>query len=104
MSFRKSASRSEEHTSELQSLRHLVCRLLLEKKKMRSIAVAAAAISVFPDAASMGAPSLCQSTVNFHRAPEPVENQLVYRTSFFFFLIYRRPRSFPPFPSPTPSR
>src|SRR5258705_4590195 len=27
------AMRSEEHTSELQSLRHLVCRLLLEKKK-----------------------------------------------------------------------
>src|SRR5258705_3252655 len=27
-------SRSEEHTSELQSLRHLVCRLLLEKKKI----------------------------------------------------------------------
>src|ERR1039458_10795546 len=28
-----SLTRSEEHTSELQSLRHLVCRLLLEKKK-----------------------------------------------------------------------
>src|SRR5438045_6949599 len=28
-----SVDRSEEHTSELQSLRHLVCRLLLEKKK-----------------------------------------------------------------------
>src|SRR5437899_8460122 len=28
--------RSEEHTSELQSLRHLVCRLLLEKKKKSS--------------------------------------------------------------------
>src|SRR5262245_65009115 len=28
-----SCARSEEHTSELQSLRHLVCRLLLEKKK-----------------------------------------------------------------------
>src|SRR5262245_65144285 len=28
-----SGPRSEEHTSELQSLRHLVCRLLLEKKK-----------------------------------------------------------------------
>src|SRR5437899_6023393 len=27
------SDRSEEHTSELQSLRHLVCRLLLEKKK-----------------------------------------------------------------------
>ena len=27
------SSRSEEHTSELQSRLHLVCRLLLEKKK-----------------------------------------------------------------------
>src|SRR2546422_4728728 len=32
------ASRSEEHTSELQSRLHLVCRLLLEKKKKRKIA------------------------------------------------------------------
>src|ERR1039458_10599151 len=30
---RLTLDRSEEHTSELQSLRHLVCRLLLEKKK-----------------------------------------------------------------------
>src|SRR5262245_65069067 len=30
------AGRSEEHTSELQSLRHLVCRLLLEKKKLHN--------------------------------------------------------------------
>src|SRR5438045_5784702 len=30
-----SRARSEEHTSELQSLRHLVCRLLLEKKKTK---------------------------------------------------------------------
>src|SRR5262245_64690546 len=30
-------NRSEEHTSELQSLRHLVCRLLLEKKKKKKI-------------------------------------------------------------------
>src|SRR5215510_16272841 len=29
------ASRSEEHTSELQSRGHLVCRLLLEKKKKK---------------------------------------------------------------------
>src|SRR6201989_3671658 len=29
-------SRSEEHTSELQSRRDIVCRLLLEKKKQRS--------------------------------------------------------------------
>src|SRR5262245_64725781 len=31
--------RSEEHTSELQSLRHLVCRRLLEKKNIRSAPV-----------------------------------------------------------------
>src|ERR1035438_8379639 len=30
--------RSEEHTSELQSLRHLVCRLLLEKKNQSAAA------------------------------------------------------------------
>src|SRR2546422_5091584 len=30
------AARSEEHTSELQSRLHLVCRLLLEKKKQRT--------------------------------------------------------------------
>src|SRR5688572_32725668 len=33
----KSPSRSEEHTSELQSQSNLVCRLLLEKKKNQKI-------------------------------------------------------------------
>src|SRR3989441_5806804 len=32
---RKCGARSEEHTSELQSLAYLVCRLLLEKKKKK---------------------------------------------------------------------
>src|SRR5690554_7203883 len=32
-SIRRTIERSEEHTSELQSRPHLVCRLLLEKKK-----------------------------------------------------------------------
>src|SRR2546425_4628569 len=31
--------RSEEHTSELQSLAYLVCRLLLEKKKNKSLVI-----------------------------------------------------------------
>src|SRR3712207_6962067 len=31
------AERSEEHTSELQSRQYLVCRLLLEKKKTKTI-------------------------------------------------------------------
>src|SRR5947199_3265430 len=34
--FAQGMSRSEEHTSELQSLRHLICRLLLEKKKKKT--------------------------------------------------------------------
>src|SRR5438093_5359120 len=34
-SFTSSKPRSEEHTSELQSLTNLVCRLLLEKKKKK---------------------------------------------------------------------
>src|SRR5205823_13233689 len=33
------AARSEEHTSELQSLAYLVCRLLLEKKKIISLSL-----------------------------------------------------------------
>src|SRR2546429_347062 len=33
--MRRTTGRSEEHTSELQSRLHLVCRLLLEKKKQR---------------------------------------------------------------------
>src|SRR5438046_4799182 len=32
----RTKSRSEEHTSELQSLTNLVCRLLLEKKKRKN--------------------------------------------------------------------
>src|SRR2546425_4233824 len=36
---RRLFSRSEEHTSELQSLAYLVCRLLLEKKKAESSAL-----------------------------------------------------------------
>src|SRR3989442_11175247 len=35
--FITSAGRSEEHTSELQSRPHLVCRLLLEKKNLNTV-------------------------------------------------------------------
>src|SRR2546423_8835814 len=38
-SLGRSAGRSEEHTSELQSLAYLVCRLLLEKKKKTMLAL-----------------------------------------------------------------
>src|SRR5205814_5391533 len=41
--------RSEEHTSELQSLRHLVCRLLLEKKNIRNHGSDMYASLIIPD-------------------------------------------------------
>src|SRR5690348_18124167 len=46
--------RSEEHTSELQSPVHLVCRLLLEKKKLRSAPRAShcRAVAGIPDSAA----------------------------------------------------
>src|SRR5438874_6268705 len=44
--------RSEEHTSELQSRRDLVCRLLLEKKKKRRLSVPASYASCASNLAS----------------------------------------------------
>src|SRR5438045_4982955 len=48
-------TRSEEHTSELQSLRHLVCRLLLEKKASVSTGQPADAAGLKRDGESHGA-------------------------------------------------
>src|ERR1035441_7569768 len=42
------ATTSEEHTSELQSLRHLVCRLLLEKKKKQHVRLRTTRARVLP--------------------------------------------------------
>src|ERR1041384_8398213 len=47
-----SIARSEEHTSELQSLAYLVCRLLLEKKKKDELSIIPGALNV----------TLCAST------------------------------------------
>src|ERR1035441_485049 len=47
--FQNCIHRSEEHTSELQSLRHLVCRLLLEKKNTRQDVHEGKQVSRLPD-------------------------------------------------------
>src|ERR1035441_6236758 len=73
--------RSEEHTSELQSLRHLVCRLLLEKKNQ---------LTHFEDEGSV-AEMLKLLPVRVH-----VRNHLF----IFFFLKGGAPRALPPFPHP----
>src|SRR4051794_41287381 len=52
---RSTSSRSEEHTSELQSPVHLVCRLLLEKKK--GIEIQAIARQLVREVANAGPPN-----------------------------------------------
>src|SRR5687768_18266819 len=44
-----SNARSEEHTSELQSRLHLVCRLLLEKKKSKYNRLSGIILNILPD-------------------------------------------------------
>src|SRR5437660_9578026 len=50
--------RSEEHTSELQSRGHLVCRLLLEKKKQREASLTISPACPTSDSSRNGAASL----------------------------------------------
>src|SRR5262249_56503527 len=54
----RASARSEEHTSELQSLTNLVCRLLLEKKKNRlqSIYTSYSQLSPYTDPPSLATP------------------------------------------------
>src|SRR6266436_3340345 len=80
----RGSPRSEEHTSELQSRLHLVCRLLLEKKKQgvdhRSWQHKVHAINMF----TLAFPQLlCEFD---HR-------QLFLYLLFFFLMIRRPPRS-----------
>src|SRR2546422_149232 len=74
---RRACERSEEHTSELQSRLHLVCRLLLEKKK-----------KITPTHHAL-------SATTRHRLPTQTimlcEDASIVAGVFFFFLMIRRP-------------
>src|SRR6266404_1232263 len=70
-----SSARSEEHTSELQSLAYLVCRLLLEKKKNMGVVR-----------------EFTSGTCQRHRA-DAHAGRRHYSVSFFFLMIRRPPRS-----------
>src|ERR1039458_8153538 len=94
--------RSEEHTSELQSLRHLVCRLLLEKK-LQYVECFTAASAQIPwlvrqsvaeggQAGGGGAGLGRLSSARCHH----------FATHFFFFLNERVTPKPPPFPHPRP--
>src|SRR5215203_453426 len=88
----RSATRSEEHTSELQSRQYLVCRLLLEKKKKTSSYLEGAyngrsdGLSPFKMRSTyVAAPRNCS------RRAIPKDISLLSVTKVFFFLMIRRP-------------
>src|ERR1035438_7003676 len=76
------AYRSEEHTSELQSLRHLVCRLLLEKELQRTIRTTIGFLRLAPP---RGLATLC------------TDHCITCEALPIFFLRTRRPPNLPPF-------
>src|SRR2546429_1759725 len=77
----RSAARSEEHTSELQSRLHLVCRLLLEKKKAVSDHFSSAQLRVREAAGFYRGPLRVRPPVLSTRNLREVSPQL-YHSSF----------------------
>src|SRR5436305_8741322 len=71
----KAVGRSEEHTSELQSRPHLVCRLLLEKKKKKTV----------PEH------SLIKNSLNRPNYPTPAPNAVYTHTCHHNIPILPRP-------------
>src|ERR1035441_316837 len=96
-----SVKRSEEHTSELQSLRHLVCRLLLEKKT-HDAEVAAAGAPVALAARATGGGVRARPVIDPTSSAAPGIGQPV--PCIVFFLMPRRPARFSSFPIQAPSR
>src|SRR3954449_10211200 len=94
--------RSEEHTSELQSHSHLVCRLLLEKKKkLRTTGDPGSHMTVESKSRRPPPPRVAPPFVSPRCGP--------CRCAFcpisffsFFFLKKRPPPKFSPFPHPAP--
>src|ERR1035438_1649742 len=83
--------RSEEHTSELQSLRHLVCRLLLEKKNPNNHSnhSKSSAGLTLKEAGIDRESLVCLGSLNSGQIED------------FFFLMIRRPPRSPLFPYTT---
>src|ERR1039458_4204893 len=97
--------RSEEHTSELQSLRHLVCRLLLEKKIRISMREAASVDTRGGEGCAEVECARLALTCSGNRSKPTERNLPLGRCSFcLFFKGAGPPRVLPPFPTRPPSR
>src|ERR1039457_1974241 len=94
--------RSEEHTSELQSPCNLVCRLLLEKKKLLAISglglVPVAILCYF----SVSHPTRRPEHDGAHRQGQFRRQGDPTKRALFFFFRYRAPPDLSPFPRPGP--
>src|ERR1019366_10608144 len=97
------AMRSEEHTSELQSLTNLVCRLLLEKKKNTNHRTSHDRVSRHPPD---NAPSTVGVASRRHYSLSNLVSPFFSLNTypFFFFLNNRAPPEFNPFPLPAALR
>src|SRR6516164_3613850 len=80
--------RSEEHTSELQSQFHLVCRLLLEKKKPENISAQSVGAELHDHDAM---PHSCANVGSGHALASAVLPQLYDCDPSFFFMYDKTP-------------
>src|ERR1041384_1421709 len=95
--------RSEEHTSELQSLAYLVCRLLLEKKRNGTAAEAARRRSSAWPAAVAREYGACGGGGRSSAWREAICSEVGARAVEFFFFLKNRPHQHPPlFPNALP--
>src|SRR3990170_3032611 len=92
--------RSEEHTSELQSPDHLVCRLLLEKKKKKNKKINSNAKTT-PNTSQ--AHAIQRLNIRFYRCA-PLPALLSFHTPhFFFFFFFNDPAPPEIYPLPLPA-
>src|ERR1017187_4427087 len=96
--------RSEEHTSELQSPMYLVCRLLLEKKKINIVRLFKANINRTLSLCSGFGLSLSDPPASYPAVLDSDSRHPLTDVFFFFFLMIRRPPRSPLFPYTTPFR
>src|SRR6267378_4303528 len=79
------ARRSEEHTSELQSRRDLVCRLLLEKKKIGLLLICLGAGDIKPCVSANVVDQFVESNRHLLSKMFGLFYFSIYAGSFFFF-------------------
>src|SRR3989337_688408 len=102
--FLRLHKRSEEHTSELQSRQHLVCRLLLEKKKQMQEHETTTRPQLTPSRLRHSLVSALQQRTGERQIADDAVAVVVGFVFFFFFLMIRRPPRSPLFPYPPLSR